>query len=96
MPPLPNGANTAFNEYARTRGDFAAAAVRPSCSRRDHAAVAVLGTGSHPPRHRAPRPRSRRRSAEQAAALAAQVHDPHQRALVTELTRHALNEAGRA
>ena len=81
-------------EYARTAGDFA-----DRGGRRRPRARARRGRG---PRRRPRRPTPSTAlldgaTAEQAARLAGRtVTDPHQRALVTELTRRALNEAGRA
>ena len=49
VPPLPDGARTAFAEYARTHGDFAHAGVAVVLAP-GYAAIAVLGTGSHPVR----------------------------------------------
>ena len=93
VPPLPHGARTAFHEYARTHGAFATAAAAVVLAR-DHAAVAVLGAGRATDAEDALRNGA---SAEQAAKLAGKtVTDPHRRALVTELTRRALVEAGRA
>ena len=65
---------------------------------RGHAAVAVLGNGSHPARAaRAEAALVDGASAEEAAALAAAtIEHPHRRALVAELTRRALVQAGRA
>lgn len=95
--PLPPGARTAFAEHARTYGDFAQAAAAVVLAP-GHAAVAVLGTGSHAVRA-APAEAALRAgaSARDAAALAAQeVQHPHRRALVAEMTRRALVQAGRA
>ena len=49
VPALKIGARTAFVEHARTRGDFPQAGAAVVLAR-GHAAVAVLGTGSHPVR----------------------------------------------
>jgi CO/xanthine dehydrogenase FAD-binding subunit len=93
VPPLPHGAKTAFAEYAPTAGVFATAAVAVVLTR-EHAAVAVTGAGRAADAEHALKDGA---SAEQAAQLAARkVADPHQRALVTELARRALTEAGRA
>ena len=62
-----------------------------------HAAVAVLGTGSHACARRAEAALRDGAGAREAAALAAaEIEHPHRRALVAELTRRALVEAGRA
>ena len=97
IPPPKVGARTAFLEHARTRGDFAEAGAAVVLAR-GHAAVAVLGTGSHPVRAaRAEAALVDGASAREAAALAAAlVEHPHRRALVAELTRRALVQAGRA
>ena len=93
VPPLPHGAKTAFKEYAPTEGVFATAAVAVVLTR-DQAAIAVTGAGRATDAELALHEGA---SAEQAAQVAARkVADPHQRALVTELTRQALNEVGRA
>lgn len=91
VPPLPPGATTAFAEYAPTHGGFAlagAAVVRAP----GHAAIALLGTGSHPVR--APEAERAldegagpREVAELAAAL---IEHPHRRVLAAALTREAL------
>ena len=97
VPPLPAGAGTGFAEHARTHGDFAQAGAAVVLAP-GHAAVAILGTGSHPLRATdAERALSQGASAREAAALAAQeIEHPHRRALVAELTRRALVQAGRA
>jgi CO/xanthine dehydrogenase FAD-binding subunit len=93
VPPLPPGARTAFAEYARTRGDFAAAGAAVVIAD-DHVAVAILGAGRATAAERALLAGA---SAADAAALAADLVDgDHPRALVAELTRRALVEAGRA
>jgi hypothetical protein len=93
VPALPEGARTAFAEYARTQGDFADAGVAVVLGP-DHAAVAVLGAGRATEAEAALRAGA---SAAAAAALAADlVEGDHRRALVAELTRRALLEAGYA
>ena len=92
VPPLPPGARTAFHEHKETRGSFATAGVAVVLGR-EHAAVAVMGAGRAADAERALLDGA---TAEQAAQLAARaVADAHGRGLVTELTRRALNEAGR-
>jgi CO/xanthine dehydrogenase FAD-binding subunit len=93
VPPLKIGARTAFAEYARTRGDFPLAAVAVVLAR-GHAAVATLG----PVRAtRAEAALVDGASAREAGVLAGEIiEDGHRRALVQELTRRALVEAGRA
>lgn len=91
VPPLPAGARTAFVEYARTSGDFADAGVAVVLAP-DHPAVAILGAGRAAAAEAALREGA---SAADAAALAADlVEGDHPRALVAELTRRALLEAG--
>jgi CO/xanthine dehydrogenase FAD-binding subunit len=93
LPPLPAGARTAYAEHARTRGVFAdagaAAVLAPG-----YASVALLGTGRC---ERAEQALLEGASAREAAALAVEgVEGAHRRALVAEVTRRALVEAGRA
>jgi CO/xanthine dehydrogenase FAD-binding subunit len=97
VPALKPGARTAFAEFARTRGDFATAGAAVVLAR-GHAAVAVLGNGSHPVRAaRAEAALVDGASAAEAAELAAAtIEHPHRRALVAELARRALVQAGRA
>jgi CO/xanthine dehydrogenase FAD-binding subunit len=91
VPPLPPGARTAFAEYARTRGDFADAAAAVVVAD-GHAAIAILGAGRVNAAERALLDGAR---AAEAAALTAELVDgDHPRALVAELTRRALVEAG--
>ncbi|WP_270006119.1 FAD binding domain-containing protein [Solirubrobacter deserti] len=93
IPPLPPGAKTAFAEHARTHGSFAEAAAAVVLAE-EHAAIAILGAGRATAAERALLDGA---SAAEAAALAADLVDgDHPRALVTELTRRALVEAGRA
>jgi CO/xanthine dehydrogenase FAD-binding subunit len=90
VPPMKMGARTAFVEYARTRGDFPLAAAAVVLAR-GHAAVATLGP------ERAPRVEAALvdgASAREAAELVVGVD--HGGALVRELTRRALVQAGRA
>jgi aerobic carbon-monoxide dehydrogenase medium subunit len=96
VPALKIGARTAFAEHARTRGDFPQAGAAVVLAR-GHAAVAVLGTGSHPIRAAAAEAALvDGAGAREAAALAAEcVENGHRRALVEELTRRALVQAGR-
>ena len=92
VPPLPARARTAYAEYARTRGVFADAGAAVVLAP-GHAAIALLGTG------RATRAEAALRagaSASEAAALAAEeVEGDHRRALVADVTRRALERAGR-
>jgi CO/xanthine dehydrogenase FAD-binding subunit len=92
VPALPEGAKTAFEEHARTHGDFAIAGVAVVRAPQ-HAAIALLGAGPVP--LRAPEAeRALREGAPEAAALAAaHVKDDHRRALITELTRRAIERS---
>ena len=92
MPPLPAGARTGYAEFARTRGVFpdagAAVVLAPG-----HVAIALLGTGRAPRAEAAVRAGA---SAREAAELAAEeVEGDHRRALVDDVTRRALEQAGR-
>jgi CO/xanthine dehydrogenase FAD-binding subunit len=91
VPPLPAGARTAFAEYARTHGSFADAGVAVIRAR-GHAAIAILGTGSHPLRATAAEAALRDGADEREAAelAAAALEHPHRRALVAALAREAL------
>ena len=102
LPPLPPGARTAFVEHARTRGDFADAAAAVVLARgprgdrdlRRRWPVAPSGARRAPAAERAVRDGA---TAAEAAALAAELVDgDHPRALVAELTRRALVQAGHA
>ncbi len=100
LSPLPPGARTAFVEHARTRGDFADAAAAVVLAPH-HAAIAILAAGNAssgarraPAAERAVRDGA---TAAEAAALAAELVDgDHPRALVAEVTRRALVQAGHA
>jgi CO/xanthine dehydrogenase FAD-binding subunit len=96
VPPLPDGARTAFVEHARTHGDWAMAGAAVVVAP-EHAAIALLGAGPTPVR--APEAEAAAvagapadRVAELAGGLVA---DPWRRALTTALVRRALAEAGR-
>ena len=103
LPPLPPGAQTAFVEHARTRGDFADAAAAVVLAPH-HAAIAIFAAGNVPAAppgaRRAPAAERAVRdgaTAAEAAALAAELVDgDHPRALVAEVTRRALVQAGHA
>ncbi len=86
----PQRGRGAFLEFARTHGDFADAAVAVVVGR-GHAAVATLGPRRAP---RAERALVNHATAREAAEL--MDGEGHQRALIVELTRRALIEAGRA
>jgi CO/xanthine dehydrogenase FAD-binding subunit len=92
VPPLPAGARTAYAEFARTRGVFpdagAAVVLAPGEAR-----IALLGTGRATRAEAAVRAGA---SAREAAELAAdEVEGDHHRALVADVTRRALERAGR-
>jgi CO/xanthine dehydrogenase FAD-binding subunit len=91
VPPLPDGARTAFVEYAPTHGDFAvagAAVVRAP----DACAIALLGAGATPLRAQAAEQAlTNGAAAHDAAAIAAQdVDDPWRRALTATLVGEAI------
>jgi CO/xanthine dehydrogenase FAD-binding subunit len=94
VPEQPEAAGSGFAEYARTHGDFAtagaAAVVAPG-----RAGIALFGAGPVPARaEAAERALTDGASPAEAAALAtADVEDEHRRALCTELTRRAIQEA---
>jgi CO/xanthine dehydrogenase FAD-binding subunit len=93
LPPLVAGARTAYAEHARTRGVFADAGAAVVLAP-GHAAVALLGTGRCKGAEQALLEGA---PAREAAALAAEeVEGAHRKALVAEVTRRALVEAGRA
>jgi CO/xanthine dehydrogenase FAD-binding subunit len=97
LPPLPPGARTAFAEYAPTHGSFADAGIAVVRAP-GHAAIAVLGTGSHPVRApEAERALREGAGASEAAELAAAVIEhPHRRALAAALAREAIEAAAPA
>jgi CO/xanthine dehydrogenase FAD-binding subunit len=91
LPPLPAQARTAFAEYAPTRGSFATAGVAVVRAP-GHAAIALLGTGSHPIRAAKAEEALRQGDAREAAELAAaEIAHPHRRALVAALAREAID-----
>jgi CO/xanthine dehydrogenase FAD-binding subunit len=94
VPPLPDGARTAFAEYAPTHGDFAvagAAVVRAP----DASAIALLGAAPTPLRARAAEDAlANGADASEAAAIAAQeIDDPWRRALTAALVSEAIEKA---
>jgi CO/xanthine dehydrogenase FAD-binding subunit len=95
VPPLPEGARTAFVEHARTHGDWAIAGAAVVVAPRQ-ASIALLGAGPTPVRaQRAEAALVEGVPASEAAALAgALVKDPWRSALTTSLVRRALEEAG--
>src|SRR4051794_7835504 len=94
VPPLPDGARTAFVEYAPTHGDFAvagAAVVRAP----DTSAIALLGAATTPMRARAAEEAlATGADAREAAAVAAQeIDDPWRRALTATLVTEVIEKA---
>jgi CO/xanthine dehydrogenase FAD-binding subunit len=94
VPAPPAAARTAFVEHARTHGDFAvagAALVRAP----GYAAIALLGAEPVPVRASAAEAAlaGGARAAEAAQLAAAAVADPYRRALLTALTRRAIEGA---
>jgi CO/xanthine dehydrogenase FAD-binding subunit len=91
LPPLPEQARTAFAEYAPTRGSFATAGVAVVRAP-GYAAIALLGTGSHPIRavtaEAALVGGDTRGAADSAGA---EIEHPHRRALVAALARQAID-----
>jgi carbon-monoxide dehydrogenase medium subunit len=92
VPPAAPGARMAFLEHARTHGDFAVAGVAVVVVPGERAAIALLGAAVTPVRaHTAERALGDGANAAEAARLAgADVGDDHRRALITALTRRAL------
>jgi CO/xanthine dehydrogenase FAD-binding subunit len=90
LPPLPAQTRTAFAEYAPTRGSFATAGVAVVRAP-GHAAIALLGSGSHPIRAaKAEEALREGREREAAELAAAEIAHPHRRALVAALAREAI------
>ena len=95
VPAQPAGAGSGFAEHARTHGDFATAGAAVVIAPGQSAGIALLGAASVPTRAEAAE-RALAGGAEppEAAALASQeIEDEHRRALCTELTRRAIEEA---
>lgn len=94
VPALPDGTGTAFVEHARTHGDFAIAGVA-AVAAPGRAAIALLGAGPVPLRAiEVERALAERASVADASELApAGVTDPYRRALLTALTRRAIEGA---
>jgi len=95
VPAQPGGAGAGFAEYARTHGDFATAGAAAVVAPGGQAGVALMGAGPAPARAEAvERALADGASPREAAALAGEhVEDEHRRALCTELTRRAIEEA---
>jgi aerobic carbon-monoxide dehydrogenase medium subunit len=91
------GAQMAYVEYARTRGDWALAGAAVVVAPRTHAAIALLGAGTAPVRATGAERAlvagaSRRRTAELAAR---EVADDYRRALLQALVERALERVVR-
>jgi CO/xanthine dehydrogenase FAD-binding subunit len=97
VPPMREGARTAFVEHARTHGDWAIAGAAVVVAPR-YASIALLGAGPTPVRARAAEAALVEGvPAGEAAALAGGlVEDEWRAALTTSLVRRALEEAGAA
>jgi CO/xanthine dehydrogenase FAD-binding subunit len=95
VPPQPEGARSAFVEYAVTHGDFAVAGAAVVVAPGEHAAIALLGAGGTPVRaDAAERAQVDGAEAARVAELAAEAApDGHRRALVAALVREALERA---
>ena len=95
VPPLPGGSVTAFVERSRTHGDFAIAGVAVVVAA-GRAAIALLGAAPVPVRATAAEEAlaAGAAAADAAALAAADVTDPYRRALLTALTRRAIESAG--
>ena len=91
VPPLPDGARSAFVEYAPTHGDFAVAGAAV-VNTPGACAIALLGVGDRPVRARpAEEALAAGAPLDEAAAIAAQdVDDPWRRALTTTLVSEAI------
>ena len=96
VPALPDGCGTAFLEHSRTHGDVATAGVAAVVGD-GHAALVLLGAESAPVRAAdAERALVDGATPREAGVLAAEAVDgDHQRALVAELARQAIEEASR-
>jgi CO/xanthine dehydrogenase FAD-binding subunit len=92
VPALPRGARVGFAQFAPTRGVFpdagAAVVLAPG-----HAAIALLGTGRDARTEAAVRAGANAREAGEIAAEG--VEGDHRRALVADVVRRALEQAGR-
>jgi CO/xanthine dehydrogenase FAD-binding subunit len=95
VPPLPDGARTAFVEHARTHGDFAIAGAAVVVAPGADARIALLGAGPAPLRAGdAERALREGADAREAARLAAALVDhDHRAALVAGLVREAIERA---
>jgi CO/xanthine dehydrogenase FAD-binding subunit len=92
VPAVAPGARMAFLEHARTHGDFALAGAAVVLVPGERAAIALLGAASVPVRADAAERAllDGADAAEVAVLAAAGVGDDHHRALITALTRRAL------
>jgi CO/xanthine dehydrogenase FAD-binding subunit len=96
VPALPPGARSAFVEHARTHGDFALAGAAVVLAPGEHAAIALLGAGCGPSRAPAAERAllSGATPAEVGRLAAGDLKDRYRRALLGELVRRAVSEAG--
>jgi CO/xanthine dehydrogenase FAD-binding subunit len=96
VPPLPEGARGGFVEHARTHGDFAVAGAAVVLAPGKHAAIALLGAGPKPLRaERAEFALRDGAPAREVAALAAELAGQgYPRALMADLVRRAVEQAG--
>src|SRR4051794_14086209 len=92
VPPLPDAARTGYAEYARTRGVFADAGAAVVLAP-GHAAIALLGIGRAVAAERALAGGASLREVGELAGL--DVDAGHQRALVADVTRRAIEAARR-
>jgi CO/xanthine dehydrogenase FAD-binding subunit len=96
VPASPAGARSSFVEHARTHGDFALAGAAVVLVPGEHAAIALLGAGPRPVRASA----AERGLLDGAAPVevgrlaASDLEDGYRRALLVELVRRAVAEAG--
>jgi len=95
VPAAPEGARSAFVEYAETHGDFAIAGAAVVVAPGEHAAIALMGAASTPTRAAAAeRALLEDADATRVAELAAELApEGHRRALIAALVREALERA---
>ena len=95
VPPLPEGAGSAFIERARTHGDWAMAGAAVTAGSDGWAAISLLRAGPAPRRAREAEAAlaGGADAAEAAALAAASIDDEYLRALSTELVRRAIERA---
>jgi len=95
VPLPPDGARSAFAEYAGTQGDWAIAGAAVVLAPDGDASIALLAAGPTPLRAREAEAAlaGGRAAAEAAALAAAPIANEHRRALTTELVRRAIESA---